>query len=238
MAPEAAAKPPGPLALLQGEGLAWSVGDRFILVDVDVQFAPGSLTVLWGDNGAGKSTLLDLLAGLRAADRGLVRLAGVPVAEIHPADLARRLARVGHKPGAYLDLTATENVSLLAALSGQAPTPEAVTASLDRVGLERSDQHRAVRGFSRGMLQRTALARLLLTGADVWLLDEPSTGLDAAGQALLAGLLDEARGKGAAIVVATHDFSCIPPADQWLRVRRGHVSAEGPGAATLHGGLA
>lgn len=229
MAPEAA-------TLLQGQGLAWSVGDRFVLVDVDVQFAAGSLTVLWGDNGAGKSTLLDLLAGLRAADRGVVRLAGVPVGEIHPADLARRLARVGHKPGAYLDLSASENVSLLAALSGHTPSPAEVTASLDRVGLARSDQHRPVRGFSRGMLQRTALARLLITGADVWLLDEPSTGLDAAGQALLAGLLDQARAKGAAIVVATHDFACIPPADQWLRVRRGHVSSQRPDGPQLAAG--
>lgn len=233
MPPEAAHQPPAPL--LQGEGLAWSVGDRFVLVDVSVQFAPGSLTVLWGDNGAGKSTLLDLLAGLRRADRGEVRLAGVPLDDIHPADLARRLARVGHKPGAYLDLSATENVSLLAALSGHAPAPEAIAASLDRVGLARNDQHRPVRGFSRGMLQRTALARLLLTGADVWLLDEPSTGLDAAGQALLAGLLDEARGKGVAIAVATHDFACIPPPDQWLRVRRGHVSAAQPSFAASGG---
>lgn len=235
MAPEAAPPPPAPLPLLHGDGLAWSVGDRFVLVDVDVRFAAGTLTVLWGDNGAGKSTLLDLLAGLRSADRGTVRLAGVPVAEIHPADLARRLARVGHKPGAYLDLSATENVSLLAALSGEAPSAAAVTASLDRVGLARSDQHRAVRGFSRGMLQRTALARLLLTGADVWLLDEPSTGLDAAGQALLAGLIDEARAKGAAVVVATHDFACVPPPDQWLRVRRGHVRAEAPALAAQGG---
>ena len=217
-----------PAALLQATDLAWSVGDRFILVDVQVQFAAGTLTVLWGDNGAGKSTLLDLLAGLRTPDRGEVKLAGVAVADIHPADMARRLARVGHKPGAYLDLTATENVRLLASLHGSPPSLAQVSASLDRVGLARADQHRAVRGFSRGMLQRTALARLLLTGADVWLLDEPSTGLDAAGQALLAGLLDEVRRNGAAVVVATHDFACIPRPDQWLQVRRGHVSEARP----------
>lgn len=216
------------VALLEATDLAWSVGDRFILVDVQARFAPSTVTVLWGDNGAGKSTLLDLLAGLRTPDRGEVKLAGVPVADIHPADIARRLARVGHKPGAYLDLTATENVSLLASLHGTPPTAAQVSASLDRVGLAKVDQHRAVRGFSRGMLQRTALARLLLTGADVWLLDEPSTGLDAAGQALLAGLLGEARSRGAAVVVATHDFACIPAPNQWLRVHRGHVSEAQP----------
>ncbi len=208
-------------ARLSARQLAWSVADRFVLLGVDVGFAAGSLTVLWGDNGAGKSSLLDLLSGLRVPTRGEVLLDGVPVGDVHPAVLARRLARLGHKPGAFLDLTAHENVKLLASLCYSTPTDAAVQECLDRVGLDRRDQTRVVRGFSRGMMQRTALARLLLTGADVWLLDEPSTGLDAAGSRTLGLLLAEARQRGAAVVVATHDFSWLPTPDRWLQVRGG-----------------
>ncbi len=215
-------------ARLSARQLAWSVADRFVLLGVDVAFAAGTLTVLWGDNGAGKSSLLDLLAGLRAPTRGEVLLDGVPVGDVHPADLARRLARLGHKPGAFLDLTAHENVKLLATLCHVSPSDEAVRQCLDRVGLARRDQARVVRGFSRGMMQRTALARLLLTGADVWLLDEPSTGLDAAGSRTLGLLLDEARQRGAAVVVATHDFSWLPKPDHWLQVRGGQLSEAQP----------
>lgn len=213
---------------LAARDLAWSVGERFVLLDVAIALHAGSLTVLWGDNGAGKSTLLDMLAGLRAPTRGVVSLDGVPIDDVHPAELARRLARVGHKPGAFLDLTAHENVQLATSLCLRTPSSAEVTACLDRVGLERRDHHRPVRGFSRGMLQRTALARLLLTGADVWLLDEPSTGLDAAGMQVLAAVIAQARDRGASIVVATHDFGWLPAPDQWLRVSRGQLSEAQP----------
>jgi ABC-type transport system involved in cytochrome c biogenesis ATPase subunit len=100
-------------AVLAGHGLAWAAGERYVLLDADVALPRGSLTVLWGDNGAGKSTLLDLLAGLRPPLRGSVSLHGVSLGEVHPAELACRVARIGHQPGVLLDLTAHENVAWL-----------------------------------------------------------------------------------------------------------------------------
>ena len=208
-------------------GLGWAIGGRFVLVDVDLALAPGSITVLTGENGAGKSSLLELLAGHRRPARGQVRLDGVPLGEIAPAHLAKRIARLDHAPGLYLDLTAHENATLFQRLLHRDGQASAVTSALHDVGLAGVDHHRPVRGFSRGMLQRAALARVLASGADVWLLDEPSTGLDRAGGAQLAGLLRQARDRGVTVLLATHDPALLPLADQQLHVQHGHVrSAE------------
>lgn len=210
-------------AVLRAEGLCWAVGERYVLLDAAVSVQPASLSVVWGDNGAGKSTLLELLAGLRTPSRGRVHLHGVPLDAVHPAELARRVARVGHLPGTLLDLTAFENVALAAALAGQDGNAASVRAALNEAGLGTVDHHRPVRGFSRGMLQRTAIARLLVSGAEVWLLDEPATGLDAQGTAALAVVLDRARRRGVAVVLTTHDYAWLPAVDQWLQVHRGAV---------------
>ena len=81
---------------LAADALGWAAGGRFVLVDVDLALPAGSLTVLTGENGAGKSTLLDVLSGNRTPARGVVKLDGVPLAEIEPAHLARRIARLDH----------------------------------------------------------------------------------------------------------------------------------------------
>lgn len=208
---------------LSARDLGWAVGGRFVLHDVALDAAAGSITIVTGDNGAGKSTLLELLAGLRQPDRGQVALDGVPMPEVEPAVLARRVARLGHKPGVYLDLSARENVALLAALAGVAADARAIDDALHTVGLDRRDRDRPVRGFSRGMLQRTALARLLLVGCDVWLLDEPSTGLDVAGTERLIAVVKSARSRGTCVVVATHDPVLLPLADRRVWLVHGHL---------------
>ncbi len=208
---------------LAADALGWAAGGRFVLVDVDLALPAGSLTVLTGENGAGKSTLLDVLSGNRTPARGVVKLDGVPLAEIEPAHLARRIARLDHAPGLYLELTAQENVQLFRALLHAERGDFDVAAVLDQVGLDRREQTRPVRSFSRGMLQRTAIARVLASQADVWLLDEPSTGLDRAGCDLLAGLLGDARDRGVTLLLATHDPALLPLADRHLHLRHGHL---------------
>lgn len=210
------------MSRLGAAGVAWAIGGRFVLVDVDMALQAGTLTALTGENGAGKSSLLDVLSGHRAPARGMVTLDGVALAEIDAAHLARRIARLDHAPGLYLELTAAENVTLFRALL-HADKRFDVTAALEQVGLARRDHDRPVRGFSRGMLQRTALARVLASGADIWLLDEPSTGLDRAGCAFLADTLRQARDRGATVLMATHDPELLALADRRLNVAHGHV---------------
>ncbi len=210
---------------LAAEAVGWAVEGRFVLVDVALALPAGSLNVLTGENGAGKSTLLDILAGARKPARGHVALDGVPLAEIAPAHLARRIARLDHTPGLYLELSALENLQLFHGLVQSPGAPLDAAALLERVGLAARDQRRPVRGFSRGMLQRTALARVLASGADVWLLDEPSTGLDRAGCALLADVLADVRARGATVLLATHDPALLPLADARLHLSHGRLVA-------------
>jgi ABC-2 type transport system ATP-binding protein len=210
-------------ARLAARNVAWSAADRFVLLDVEVGLMAGELALLVGSNGAGKTTLLELLAGHRQPLRGTVTLDGVALPDCDPAHVARRIAVLGHQPGLYLDLSAHENVALLVSVLGIPIDAATVTAALVDSGIAARDQHRPVRGFSRGMLQRTALARVRLCRADVWLLDEPTTGLDSAGIATLRSVLAEARQQGVALCVATHDPQIADLADRRLQVAHGQV---------------
>lgn len=210
-------------ARLTAEGVAWSAAGSFVLLDADLVVQAGEVGALLGANGAGKTTLLDLLAGDRWPDRGQVRLDGVSLSDLTAAQLASRMARLGHRPGLYLDLTATENLRLLAGLQGATMSESEAERQLAAVGLRASDCQRPVRGWSRGMQQRAALARVQASGADVWLLDEPSTGLDADGLEMLCGLLASARARGIAVVCATHDPTLVAACDRRWRVSHGRV---------------
>ncbi len=212
---------------LEAADLSWAAGGRFILLDLGLRLEAGSLTVITGGNGAGKTSLMRLLHGTSRPDGGQVRLDGVPLAEVRTDHLARRIAMLGHKPGLFLDLDATENLRLFAALAGRPLDDDGAGALLERVGIEAADRRRAVRHFSRGMLQRAGLGRVLAAGADVWLLDEPSTGLDRHGRELLARLTGEARDEGAAVMVITHDPEVRQLADRHLDLRQGRLHADG-----------
>ncbi|MCB9739642.1 MAG: ABC transporter ATP-binding protein [Deltaproteobacteria bacterium] len=213
--------------LLRAEGLAAAVDRRYVLLDLGLELRAGEVTAIAGENGAGKTTLLGLLAGERAPDRGTVRLAGVALAEADPAALASRIGVLGHRPGLYLELSAVENVVLFAALAGRPCTAAEALAHLQSVGLAAADAARPVRHYSRGMAQRAAIARLIASGATIWLLDEPSTGLDRQGCATLRALLRDAADQGRALCVVSHDPELLAAADRRLELRGGQLHDAG-----------
>jgi heme exporter protein A len=192
------------VAAVETQGLTRRFGSRWALTGVDLSLMAGECLAIFGANGAGKTTLLRVLGGLLDPTGGTARVGGVPL----PGDAAVR-AQVGlisHHTMLYPALTGRENVEFSARLYGLVAPGEAATAALARLGvLDHAD--RPVRSLSRGLQQRVSIARAFVHGPRIILLDEPYTGLDAAGAAALSTALAELKSLGAALLLVTHHLS-------------------------------
>jgi heme ABC exporter ATP-binding subunit CcmA len=163
----------------------------------------GEIVLLRGPNGAGKTTLLRLCAGLVPLERGQGRILGVDL--VRDRELVRhRVGMIGHNNGLYSDLTVTENVRFWGRTVG-ASTSE-VDAALHRMGLDGRLANLPISRLSAGQKRRTALAGLVARRAELWLLDEPHAGLDAAGRDELDQVLKLAAAAGATVMVASHEL--------------------------------
>jgi len=205
----------GPVVELQECGKRF--GERVALRRVTLRVASGETLAVLGANGSGKSTLLRVVAGLVRPTVGTALLDGVAAAGAPPA-VRGRIGYVAHRSMAYRGLTAAENLRLFARL--HAVEPQRVAEVLDQVGLsDRADER--IDGFSRGMTQRLSIARALLHGPDLLLLDEATTGLDAEGRAVLEGVMERGRGH-VTTIFATHDAEAARrQADRVLTLRDG-----------------
>ncbi len=191
---------------MEGEGSLLSVADlelwrgqRCLFTELTFGLAPGQVAVVTGANGAGKTSLLRVLAGLSVARAGDVRWRDQPVNKLIPPQRAEVLY-LGHLDGLKRELTVVENLNLFRRLWGIVEPVETVLEPLGLDGLA----GRAVRTLSAGQRRRAALARLGLSQADLWILDEPFTNLDEAGRALVEGWLRRHLRAGRLAVVATH----------------------------------
>jgi len=163
----------------------------------------GEIILLRGPNGAGKTTLLRLCAGLVPLERGQGRILGVDL--VNDRELVRhRVGMIGHNNGLYGDLSVSENVRFWGRTVG-ASTAE-VDAALHRMGLSGRLAHLPISRLSAGQKRRTALAGLVARRAELWLLDEPHAGLDAAGRDELDQVLKLAAAAGATVMVASHEL--------------------------------
>jgi heme ABC exporter ATP-binding subunit CcmA len=163
----------------------------------------GEIVLLSGPNGAGKTTLLRLCAGLVALERGRGRVLGVDLA--NDRELVRhRVGMIGHSNGLYGDLTVTENVRFWGRTVGASESE--IDLAVSRMGLDGRLAHLPVSRLSAGQRRRTALAGLVARRAELWLLDEPHAGLDAAGRDELDSVLKMAATAGATVIVASHEL--------------------------------
>ncbi|MFO0750912.1 MAG: heme ABC exporter ATP-binding protein CcmA [Myxococcota bacterium] len=218
---------------LESREVSRRFGRRWALRRVSLVFAPGTVTAIVGDNGAGKSTLLQILAGFVRPSEGEVLAFDTPLGAFPPRDVRRRMAVLAHAPGIYPDLSGRENLVFFSRFHERpgAGRCSEVGQTLARLGLEDAAD-RPVRTYSRGMIQRLALGRVLLQEAELWLLDEPTTGLDASGTQLLAGLIASARAAGRTVVAVTHDLPALGPAvDRVVRLTQGRLVSDGPNGA-------
>jgi heme ABC exporter ATP-binding subunit CcmA len=188
-----------------------------VLKNLSLTLADGSLCVLVGSNGAGKTTLLRIVASLVRPDAGFVTIRGAALKG--NAALRRQIGYLGHQTLFYSDLNAIENLTHYARLYGLDDVAERVSEGIASVDLVRH-QHKPVRTYSRGMLQRLAIARALLHDPAVLLLDEPYTGLDKeAAQALDLRLRDLHRPGRTLLIAAHHPQRLLTFASHvaWLR---------------------
>jgi heme ABC exporter ATP-binding subunit CcmA len=173
------------------------------LAGVDLEVARGEIVLLQGPNGAGKTTLLRTCAGLVPITRGEAVVLGCDLTRDRRA-IRRRVALLGHTGFLYDDLSVAENVRFATRAAGR--DPALVADALDRLGLAGRLRDVPVARLSAGQRRRTALAAVVARQAELWLLDEPHAGLDAAGRDLLDGLVRDAVAAGATVVFASHEL--------------------------------
>jgi ABC-type multidrug transport system ATPase subunit len=179
--------------VIRARGVGRRFGEKRGLAPVDFAVERGEFLVVTGPNGSGKTTLLRLCVGLLAPTTGALEVEAE----------RGQVGYLGHEPLVYRELTALENLDLYGRLYRVPERRERIGMVLERFGLWDA-RHERAGSFSRGMLQRLALARTLLHEPSLLVLDEPFSGLDGEGAALLDRELRDRR-EAATFLVATHD---------------------------------
>lgn len=216
---------------LEVEGLTRWYGARAALDDVGFVLEPGEFLVVLGPNGAGKSTLVRTLARLARPSRGRIRLDGADWLRA-PGAGQREVGLLSHATFLYDGLTASENLRFYASLYGVPDPARRAAAALAAVGLEDVGNQRAGT-LSRGQAQRVSIARAILHGPRLLLLDEPHAGLDPHASARLGEALDGFSAEGKTIILTTHDLDRMPAtAGRYLVLVDGRVRAAGSRGAT------
>ena len=202
--------------MLTASDLRYIIGERTILDGISVQAPSGRVLAVRGPSGSGKSSLLTMLAGLVAPSAGTVTLDGAPVTSGSDA-LRRRFGFVPQGYGLVAALTARENVAVVlqAARVPRAQVRSRTQAALESVGLAPVADP-LVDDLSGGQQQRVAVARALVTAAEVVLADEPTAELDADNRELVVSLLLERARTGGVVVIATHDPEVVDACDDVL----------------------
>ena len=201
------------MSLIQARGLGLSYGGRSVLEDVDFSIDRGEIVTIVGPNGSGKSTLLRALLGALPPSRGVVE--------------RQRGVRIGYVPQKLIiDATLPMTVARFLSLPFRQP-PQRRTAALARVGAAGLEGQQ-MRALSGGQFQRVLLARALLAGPDILILDEPTQGLDQPGAAEFYRLIEELRREtGCAVLLVSHDLHVVMSASDRVICLNGHICCEG-----------
>jgi heme exporter protein A len=196
--------PPPPL--LAARGLRFTRNDEPVFGPLDLTVDAGEALLIRGDNGAGKTTLLRVLAGLLRPESGRIEIDGRATTT---PERTRALAYLGHLPALKADLGALENLEFLCGLHGRRQG-QTTDSAMRIVGLD-GYQDALARQLSAGQKKRLSLARMWLSPAPVWLLDEPYANLDLSGIELVNRMVQAHLRDGGAALVTTHGAYAAPP---------------------------
>ncbi len=204
-------------ALLETRELTCVKDDRVLFEGLNLALKPGQILLVEGQNGSGKTSLLRILTGLNLPESGDVLWQGVPIGEVG-ADYYEQVNYIGHHDGIKRDLTCLENLRLVQAMGK--PLPISLDDALEKVNLLRFGDN-FVGTLSAGQKRRLALARLVVTEATLWIMDEPFTSLDKASMAMFQRMFEQHLAAGGVIVLTSHHDIEMPECD----VQRLNLSA-------------
>lgn len=185
---------------LRVTGLSCVRDDRVLFDALSFEIRPHQMLLLEGRNGSGKTTLLRALCGIRPPDSGEISWCGTPIEKLGP-DYHAHIAYVGHADGVKRELTALENLRMAQTLGK--PNVTTLKAGLDQVGLAGFEDVLA-HNLSAGQQRRLALARLLITDSQLWILDEPYTSLDKSGIELFGRIMEQHTANGGMVILTAH----------------------------------
>jgi heme exporter protein A len=183
-------------------GLCSVRGDRQLFQGLDVRVGAGEILLVEGRNGSGKTTLLRMFCGLIEPTGGQILWRGEPIRQL-AEEYTRELLYIGHRPGVKDDLTPVENLQIATTLDGIDLDGEAAWHALARIGLQ-GFEDLPTRYLSQGQKRRVALARLLVSTATVWILDEPFVALDVSAVEELQGVIRGHVARGGIVILTTH----------------------------------
>lgn len=198
-------------SILSLQGVTLIRQGRVLAQAIECQLLPGEVLVLQGPNGCGKTSLMKAIAGILPVPQGQVHFYGRRIK--NPSDFENGLLYIGHKNALKEEATVRENLEFWAAMTGKEMLLAATAHyfSLDRYKDVRVDE------LSAGWQRRVSLARLLLSDAKLWLLDEPYVNLDREGQELLSSLVKSRTQSGGAVILSSHG-TFMPKADSGVRL--------------------
>lgn len=198
--------------LLEVTNLCVERGERSLIYNLNAQFEIGQITQVSGPNGAGKTTLLRTLCGLISPEAGIIAWRGNPSS---PRLYSDEIFYLGHKPAVSMQLTPIENLrqfQISQSLSLDASDSSDFIGILSKVGLSGYEDEICTR-LSAGQKRRVGLAKLLISDASVWILDEPFTAIDAKGVEFLCARMADFAAKGGVVVFTTHQPVSFPGYD-------------------------
>ena len=203
--------------MLEARNIACQKGESDLFRALSLRVEPGNVLLVRGANGSGKTSLLRILAGLSAPREGEILWCGMrvdPLAQV----MRRRTLYLGHTAPLKDDLTVTQNLMYALRLDGCAVYPQRCLQALEDAGLGMR-RHLLAKQLSQGQRRRIGIARMLLASRALWLLDEPTTALDAEGDRLFKSVLREHLSMRGLAVVTTHQALDIWPSAQELTLQ-------------------
>jgi heme exporter protein A len=208
--------------MLELRNMTKLLGDKLVLRNITLTLKKGEILAVIGPNGAGKSTFFKCTVGLLQPTSGDILLNG-KILKKNSAEIKQKIGFLGHESFLYNNLSPLENLKFYGKLYKVKELDRKANELLKEVGLFLF-RDMPIRSFSRGMMQRLAIARVLLPDPDILMLDEPHTGLDQEAVALLNQIIKQKRVNGTSILIISHDFEQVHAlADRVAVLKKGKI---------------